>query len=116
MLRIRDYRTEVFSGGGLCRRTRTYGSVGIPKNKPVRRVDAKVAGFTELEYKGHLSMDETLKTNLCGYFHMTHAAVPDLTSGSAIISAGAVTGFDGDKSLLDYSMTKGGIHAFTKSR
>jgi NAD(P)-dependent dehydrogenase (short-subunit alcohol dehydrogenase family) len=61
-------------------------------------------------------MDETLKTNLCGYFHMTHTAVPDLTSGSAIINAGAVTGFDGDKSLLDYSMTKGGIHAFTKSR
>lgn len=59
--------------------------------------------------------DETLKTNLYGYFHMARAAVPHLKSGSAIINTGSVTGFDGEKSLLDYSMTKGGIHAFTKS-
>jgi NAD(P)-dependent dehydrogenase (short-subunit alcohol dehydrogenase family) len=59
--------------------------------------------------------DETLKTNLYGYFHMARAAVPHLKNGSAIINTGSVTGFDGDKSLLDYSMTKGGIHAFTKS-
>ncbi|WJH38613.1 SDR family oxidoreductase (plasmid) [Aliirhizobium terrae] len=59
--------------------------------------------------------DETLKTNLYGYFHMARAAVPHLKQGSAIINTGSVTGFDGEKSLLDYSMTKGGIHAFTKS-
>ncbi len=59
--------------------------------------------------------DETLKTNLYGYFHMARAAVPHLKAGSAIINTGSVTGFDGEKSLLDYSMTKGGIHAFTKS-
>ncbi|SFB59672.1 NAD(P)-dependent dehydrogenase, short-chain alcohol dehydrogenase family [Rhizobium sp. NFR07] len=59
--------------------------------------------------------DETLKTNLYGYFHMARAAVPHLKNGSAIINTGSVTGFDGEKSLLDYSMTKGGIHAFTKS-
>ena len=28
---------------------------------------------------------------------------------------GSVTGIDGSKNLLDYSMTKGGIHAFTRS-
>lgn len=59
--------------------------------------------------------DETLKTNLYGYFHMARAAVPHLKPGSSIINTGSVTGFDGEKSLLDYSMTKGGIHAFTKS-
>lgn len=59
--------------------------------------------------------DETLKTNLYGYFHMARAAVPHLKAGSAIINTGSVTGFDGEKSLIDYSMTKGGIHAFTKS-
>lgn len=59
--------------------------------------------------------DETLKTNLYGYFHMAKAAVPHLRPGSAIINTGSVTGLDGQKNLLDYSMTKGGIHAFTRA-
>ncbi|MBB3647414.1 hypothetical protein FHX14_003629 [Rhizobium sp. BK619] len=59
--------------------------------------------------------DETLKTNLYGYFYMAKAAIPYLTNGSAIINTGSVTGLEGSKELLDYSMTKGGIHAFTKA-
>src|SRR5690242_10238967 len=59
--------------------------------------------------------DKTLKTNLYGYFHMAQAAVPHLRNGSAIVNTGSVTGIMGNKHLLDYSMTKGGIHAFTRS-
>jgi NAD(P)-dependent dehydrogenase (short-subunit alcohol dehydrogenase family) len=59
--------------------------------------------------------DETLKTNLYGYFYMAKAAIPHLNNGSAIINTGSVTGLEGSKELLDYSMTKGGIHAFTKA-
>jgi NAD(P)-dependent dehydrogenase (short-subunit alcohol dehydrogenase family) len=46
---------------------------------------------------------------------MAKAAVPHLNNGSAIINTGSVTGLEGSKELLDYSMTKGGIHAFTKA-
>jgi NAD(P)-dependent dehydrogenase (short-subunit alcohol dehydrogenase family) len=35
--------------------------------------------------------------------------------GSAIVMTGSVTGLLGNKNLLDYSMTKGGIHAFVRS-
>jgi NAD(P)-dependent dehydrogenase (short-subunit alcohol dehydrogenase family) len=59
--------------------------------------------------------DETLKTNLYGYFQMAQAASPQMKPGSAIINTGSVTGILGNASLLDYSMTKGGIHAFTRS-
>lgn len=59
--------------------------------------------------------DRTLKTNLYGYFHMAKAAVPHLPVGGAIVMTGSVTGLLGNKDLLDYSMTKGGIHAFTRS-
>src|SRR5690606_25421393 len=59
--------------------------------------------------------DETLKTNLYGYFYMAKAAVPHLPRGSAIINTGSVTGIEGSPALLDYSMTKGGIHAFTRA-
>jgi hypothetical protein len=46
---------------------------------------------------------------------MAKAAVPHLQNGSSIIMTGSVTGILGNKDLLDYSMTKGGIHAFTRS-
>ena len=59
--------------------------------------------------------DETLKTNLYGYFFMAQAAVKRMKPGSAIINTGSVTGLLGSEALLDYSMTKGGIHAFTRS-
>jgi NAD(P)-dependent dehydrogenase (short-subunit alcohol dehydrogenase family) len=59
--------------------------------------------------------DRTMKTNLYGYFYMAKAAMPHLHEGSAIVNTGSVTGLVGNKNLLDYSMTKGGIHAFTKS-
>ena len=59
--------------------------------------------------------DTTLKTNLYGYFHMAQAAVARMKPGSAIVNTGSVTGLMGNKDLLDYSTTKGGIHAFTRS-
>ena len=59
--------------------------------------------------------DRTLKTNLYGYFYMARAAMPQMKQGGAIVMNGSVTGLLGSGKLLDYSMTKGGIHAFTRS-
>jgi NAD(P)-dependent dehydrogenase (short-subunit alcohol dehydrogenase family) len=59
--------------------------------------------------------DETLKTNLYGYFYMAQAAVKVMKPGSSIINTGSVTGLTGSAGLVDYSMTKGGIHAFTRA-
>ena len=60
-------------------------------------------------------LDETFRTNVFGYFHMAKAALPHLRNGACIINTGSVTGLEGSKGLLDYSATKGAIHAFTKS-
>ncbi|WP_332876392.1 SDR family oxidoreductase [Massilia sp. S19_KUP03_FR1] len=59
--------------------------------------------------------DETMRTNIYGYFHMAKAALPHLKRGAAIVNTGSVTGLKGSKHLLDYSSTKGAIHAFTMS-
>jgi NAD(P)-dependent dehydrogenase (short-subunit alcohol dehydrogenase family) len=60
-------------------------------------------------------LDLTFRTNIYGYFHMATAALPHLGEGSSIINTGSETGIFGNKMLLDYSSTKGAIHAFTKS-
>lgn len=60
-------------------------------------------------------LDETFRTNIYGYFYMARAALPHLQRGAAIINTGSVTGLRGSSKLLDYSSTKGAIHAFTMS-
>jgi NAD(P)-dependent dehydrogenase (short-subunit alcohol dehydrogenase family) len=59
--------------------------------------------------------EKTFRTNIFAYFHMAKAAVRHLPKGGSIINCGSITGMEGSKELLDYSATKGAIHAFTKS-
>ena len=60
-------------------------------------------------------LDRTFRTNIFGYFYMARAALKHLPEGGAIVNCGSITGLEGNKELLDYSATKGAIHAFTKS-
>lgn len=71
-----------------------------------------VPALEDLTYE---HFDRTLKTNLYGYFNLVKTAVPHLKTGAAIVMTGSITGIDGNKDLLDYSLTKGGIHAFARS-
>ena len=57
----------------------------------------------------------TFETNIFGYFHMAQEALPHLTDGSTIINTGSIVGLTGNPMLVDYTATKGAIHAFTKS-
>lgn len=60
-------------------------------------------------------LDETFRTNVSGYFYMARAALPHLKRGGSILNTGSVAGLEGSPRLLDYSASKGAIHAFTKS-
>jgi NAD(P)-dependent dehydrogenase (short-subunit alcohol dehydrogenase family) len=68
-----------------------------------------------LEAISNEDWDRTFKVNIYGYFYMARAALKHLQRGDAIINCGSITGLEGNKELLDYSATKGAIHAFTKS-
>lgn len=92
------------------RTVRELGGLDILVNNAAFQVHAgRLEDLTEDHF------DLTLKINLYGCFFMTQAAVPHLETGAAIINTGSVTGIQGSGHLLDYSMTKGGIHAFTRS-
>src|SRR3954468_11727542 len=57
--------------------------------------------------------DGTLKTNLYGPWWSTHEALKHMGEGASIINTGSVNGLRGNKSLIDYSASKGGIHVLT---
>ena len=68
-----------------------------------------------LEELSDAQLEHTFRTNIFAYFLVARAALPHLKKGAAIINTGSITGLEGSKELLDYSATKGAIHAFTKS-
>jgi NAD(P)-dependent dehydrogenase (short-subunit alcohol dehydrogenase family) len=59
--------------------------------------------------------DRTFRTNIYSYFWVTRAALAHLPDGAAIINTASINGLRGNKSLIDYSATKGAILAFTYS-
>lgn len=63
----------------------------------------------------HEDFDDTMKTNLYAMYWITQAAIPHMEPGSAIINTTSVVAYDPPKILLDYSMTKAAIVAFTKA-
>lgn len=88
----------------------TFGHLDILVNNAAFQEHA-----SSLEDIDDTRLDETLRTNVHGYFHMAKAVLPHLKQGDAIINTGSVVGLQGSARLLDYAATKGAIHAFTKS-
>jgi NAD(P)-dependent dehydrogenase (short-subunit alcohol dehydrogenase family) len=70
---------------------------------------------TRIEDLSDEQLEKTFRTNIFGYIYMARAAVRRMAAGGAIVNTGSITGLEGSKALLDYSATKGAIHAFTKS-
>jgi len=105
-----DVADPEFAEAAVAKTLKALGGLDILVNNAAFQEHAKA--IEDLTYE---HFDRTLKTNLYGYFNMAKAAAPHLKPGSAIINTGSVTGLEGSKELLDYSMTKGGIHAFTRS-
>lgn len=105
-----DVSDPVYCDDVVRRTIDAFGSLDILVNNAAFQEHA--GDVTEISNE---HFDRTLKTNLYGYFYLARAAVPHMKAGSSIIMTGSVTGFQGSAVLLDYSMTKGGIHAFARS-
>jgi NAD(P)-dependent dehydrogenase (short-subunit alcohol dehydrogenase family) len=85
------------------------------------RLDVLVNNAAYQQHRDHIAdlddaqIERTFRTNVFAYFYLARAAVAHLDRGGAIINVGSITGLEGSAKLLDYSATKGAIHAFTKS-
>ena len=105
-----DVRDPAFCRNAVEQVHQSYGHIDILVNNAAFQEHAEsLTDLTEERF------DVTMKTNIYGYFHMAKAVLPYLKRGAAIINTGSVTGLKGSKKLLDYSTTKGAIHAFTMS-
>jgi NAD(P)-dependent dehydrogenase (short-subunit alcohol dehydrogenase family) len=105
-----DVRDAAFCRDAAQQAHERFGRLDIlVNNAAFQQHEDKLADLTEERF------DLTMKTNVYGYFHMAKAVVPYLQRGAAIINTGSVTGLQGAENLLDYSTTKGAIHALTKS-
>ncbi len=105
-----DLRKSAFARKAVEQTVKKFGKLDIlVNNAAFQQHQESIDQLTEEQW------DRTFKTNIYGYFFMTRAAMPHLEKGSAIVNTGSITGLEGSKHLLDYSATKGAIHAFTKS-
>lgn len=69
-----------------------------------------------LEDVADLSAQQWMRTfdvNIHSYFRVTAAALEHMPTGSAIVNTGSVNGLRGNAKLVDYSATKGAVHAWT---
>ena len=105
-----DVKDAKFCASAVQATLKAFGRLNVLVNNAAFQEHA-----ASLEELSEERFDETFRTNIYGYFHMTKAALPHLGEGDAIINTGSVTGLRGSKKLLDYSATKGAIHAFTKA-
>jgi NAD(P)-dependent dehydrogenase (short-subunit alcohol dehydrogenase family) len=105
-----DVKNAAFCKGAVQQTLDEFGQLDILVNNAAFQLHA-----ADIEDITEQRLDETLQTNVHGYFHMVQAVLPHLRRGSAIINTGSTTGLEGSPKLLDYSISKGAIHAFTKS-
>jgi NAD(P)-dependent dehydrogenase (short-subunit alcohol dehydrogenase family) len=60
-------------------------------------------------------IERTFRTNIFSFFYMAKHALPHMKKGATIINTASITAYQGHKTLLDYSATKGAIVTFTRS-
>jgi NAD(P)-dependent dehydrogenase (short-subunit alcohol dehydrogenase family) len=105
-----DIRDEAFCKTMVQQARQQLGGIDILVNNAARQ-----QSHDSIEQIPSDQFDWTLKTNLYAMFWITREVVASMPSGGAIVCTASVNAYDPGENLLDYSMTKAAIVAFTKS-
>lgn len=60
-------------------------------------------------------LEKTFKVNIFSMFYLCKAVMPHFKPGCCIINTASITAYKGNKTLIDYSASKGAIVTFTRS-
>jgi len=105
-----DVRESAQCRDSVARTVRELGGLNVlVNNAAYQMAQQRFEDISEAQW------DRTFRTNIYGYFFMAQAALPHLVNGDSIINTGSIVGLSGLEILIDYTATKGAIHAFTKS-
>jgi NAD(P)-dependent dehydrogenase (short-subunit alcohol dehydrogenase family) len=105
-----DVGDENFCKAAIDKTVEAFGGIDILVNNAAEQHE--IDDPAEIEAA---QIERTFRTNIFSFFFMVKHALPHLRAGSSIINTTSVTAFEGHKTLLDYSATKGAIVAFTRS-
>jgi NAD(P)-dependent dehydrogenase (short-subunit alcohol dehydrogenase family) len=93
--------------------SRTAGELGgldiVVNNVAYQNPTENFADITDEQWR------RTFAVNIDSFFHVTKAALAHVPDGGAIINTASINGLRGNKSLIDYSATKGAVLALTYS-
>lgn len=91
--------------------SRTAGALGgidiVVNNVAYQRPTEKFTDISDEQWR------HTFAVNIDSFFYVTKAALEYLPDGGAIINTASINGLRGNKTLIDYSATKGAVIALT---
>lgn len=105
-----DIGDVIFCNSVIDKTIQEYGKIDILVNNAAVQYEC-----TDIKQLSDQQFDKTFKTNVYGTFYMTRAAMNHLKAGGCIINTASIVAYKGNETLIDYSMTKGAIVAFTRS-
>jgi NAD(P)-dependent dehydrogenase (short-subunit alcohol dehydrogenase family) len=105
-----DVGDEAFCKRCVERVVKEFGRLDILVNNAAEQHE--VASLEDLTEK---QLTRTFRTNIFSFFFMAKYALAHMKKGASIINTASITAYQGHKTQLDYSATKGAIVTFTRS-
>jgi len=105
-----DIGDETFCADTVDDTVKTFGRLDVLVNNAAEQHEVD----DPLELTAE-QIERTFRTNVFSFFFMAKAALRHMKQGATIINTTSITAFEGHKTLLDYSATKGAIVTMTRS-
>lgn len=105
-----DITSPEFCRNAVSEAVRAFGRIDIlVNNAAVQFPQNSLQDITDEQ------LELTFKTNFFSMFYITKACLSSMGRYASIINTASVTAYKGEKTLIDYSATKGAVVAFTRS-
>jgi len=105
-----DVGDEIFCEAAVEATVEQFGRLDILVNNAAEQHETD-----DIRQIDAVQIERTFRTNVFSFFYITKHALRHMPKGGVIINSTSITAYQGHKTLLDYSATKGAIVAFTRS-